>query len=107
MEEITYQSYIPHDGNNQYIFVRSDAHATCYGALATCSYSKGETMILEVAVGEFTEQVYEDCSLDCRHDPTWQHMALLANDDHHAQEMTTTLKHKGYEVIKGIDVLWP
>jgi len=63
--------------------------------------------MLQQAVDDFTAKLYEDCSLDCRHDPTWQHMALLANDAQHAQKMVKTLKQKGYDVIEGIDVLWP
>ncbi|GGF76945.1 hypothetical protein GCM10011332_33640 [Terasakiella brassicae] len=107
MEEITFNSHIPHDGQNQYVFVRSDAHETCWGTFETCSVSKCEAQTLESAVDKFTAKVYDDCSLNCRHDPTWQHMALLANDAKHAQEMTETLKEKGYVVIEDIDVLWP
>lgn len=105
-EDNSYHSHVPHDGKNQYVFVGSDAHATCWGTLETCSVSKGEAISLEMAVDEFTSRVYKDCSLDCRHDPTWQHMALLANDTQHAQEMTESLKKKSYEVIEDIEVLW-
>jgi len=34
-------------------------------------------------------------------------MVLLANNDQHAQAMTESLKEKGYDLIEGIDVLWP
>ncbi|WP_135074984.1 hypothetical protein [Terasakiella sp. SH-1] len=106
-EEAPYRSHLPHDGENQYVFVRSDVHETCWGTFQTCSVSKGESLKLEMAVDEFTTTAYNDCSLDCRHDPTWHHMALLAKSDQHAQEMTEILKEKGYDVIEGIDVLWP
>jgi hypothetical protein len=102
-----FYSHVSHDGKSQYVFVRSGAHAENYGTLKTCSVSKGEAYMLQQAVDDFTAKLYEDCSLGCRHDPTWEHMVLLANDAKHAQEIAESLKQKGYDVIDDIDVLWP
>lgn len=105
--DFTFSSHIAQEESTQYIFVLSGAHAQLYSTLTTCSYSIGEAIALEEAAANFADEIYQKTGIDCRCDNTWQHLALLAKNEQHVEQITERLKANGFQVIDDVIVLWP